>query len=145
MKRIRHTPEQIIRKLNTADQLIVQDQTVAEVCRVLEASQPTYHRWRQLYGAMKAEEAKRLTQLEKENARLKRPQAEAELDKAMVKDLAEGNSELGVSPAGRHGPAGALPGIPAEDLPPGGSAPQHTAPSDQGCFHRGGEAVLSSP
>jgi len=91
MKRTRHTPEQIIRKLKTADQLIAQGQTVAEACRVLEVSQPTYHRWRQLYGCMKAEEAKRLSQLEKENARLKRLLAEAELDKAMLKDLAEGN------------------------------------------------------
>jgi putative transposase len=91
MKRTRHTPEQIIRKLKTADQLIAQGQSVAEACRVLEVSQPAYHRWRQLYGGMKAEEAKRLTQLEKENSRLKRLLAEAELDKAMLKDLAEGN------------------------------------------------------
>jgi putative transposase len=61
---------QIIRKLKTADQLIAQGKTVSDVCRVLEVAQPTYHRWRQLYGVMKAEEAKRLTQLEKENARL---------------------------------------------------------------------------
>ena len=72
MKRPRHTPEQIIRKLKTADQLIAQGKTVADVCRVLEVAQPTYHRWRQLYGGMKAEEAKWLTQLEKENARLKK-------------------------------------------------------------------------
>ena len=68
MKRTRHTPEQIIRKLKTADQLLAQGQTVADACRVLEVSQPTYHRWRQLYGGMKAEEPKRLSQLEKENA-----------------------------------------------------------------------------
>jgi putative transposase len=92
MKRTRHTPEQIIRKLKTADQLIAQGKTVFDVCRVLEVAQPaTYHRWRQLYGGMKAEEAKRLTQLEKENARLKKLLAEAELEKAMLKDLAEGN------------------------------------------------------
>ena len=47
-------------------------------------SQPTYHRWRQLYGGMQAEEAKRLTQLEKENGRLKKLLAEAELEKAML-------------------------------------------------------------
>jgi putative transposase len=46
MKRTRHTPEQIIRKLKTADQLIPQGKTVADVCRVLEVAQPTYHRWR---------------------------------------------------------------------------------------------------
>jgi hypothetical protein len=54
-------------------------------------TQPTYHRWRQQYGGMQAEEARRLTQLEKENARLKKLLAEAELEKAMLKDLAEGN------------------------------------------------------
>jgi putative transposase len=91
MKRTRHTPEQIIRKLKSADQLIAQSKTVADVCRVLEVAQPTYHRLRQLYGGMKAEEAKRLTQLQKENARLKMLLAEAELEKAMLKDLAEGN------------------------------------------------------
>jgi transposase-like protein len=91
MKRNRHTPEQIIRKLKAADQLIAQGKTVAEVCLILEVAQPTYHRWRQLYGGMKAEEAKRLTQLEKENARNKKLLAEAELEKAILKDLAEGN------------------------------------------------------
>ena len=91
MKRTRHTPEQIIHKLKRADQLIAQGQTVADACRVLEVSQPTYHRWRQLYRGLKTEEAKRLTQLEKENAQLKRLLSEAELDKAMLKDLAEGN------------------------------------------------------
>jgi putative transposase len=70
MKRTRHTPEQIIHKHKTADQLIAQGKTVTDVCRVLEVAQPTYHRWRQLYGGMKAEEAKRLFQLEEENARL---------------------------------------------------------------------------
>jgi putative transposase len=88
MKRTRHTHEQIIRKLKTADQLIAQDKTVADVCRVLEVAQPTYHRWRQLYGGMKAEEAKRLTQVEKEYARLKKLLVEAELEKGMLKDLA---------------------------------------------------------
>ncbi len=54
-------------------------------------TQPTYHRWKQQYGGMQAEEAKQLTQLEKENARLKKLLAEAELEKAMLKELAEGN------------------------------------------------------
>ena len=52
MKRKRHTPEQIIRKLRTAEQLLNQGQTVADVCRTLEVSAPTYHRWQQLYGGM---------------------------------------------------------------------------------------------
>ena len=91
MKRIRHTAEQIIRKLKTAEQLIAQGKTVADVCRAIEVTQPTYHRWQQLYGGMKATEAKRLKELEQENARLKRLLADAELDKAMLKELAEGN------------------------------------------------------
>jgi putative transposase len=70
IKRTRHTPEQIIRKIKTADQLIAHGQTVAEACRVLKVSQASYHRWRQLYGGMKAEEAKRISQLGKENAGL---------------------------------------------------------------------------
>ena len=86
-KRTRHTAEQIIRKLKTAEQLIAQCKTVFEVCRDIEVTQQTYHRWRQHHGGIQAEEAKRLTQLEKENARLKKLLAEAELEKAMLKDL----------------------------------------------------------
>jgi putative transposase len=90
MKRTRHTAEQILCKLKTAEQLIAQGKTVVEVCgvievcRVIAVTQPTYNRWRQQYGGMKAEEARRLTQLEKENARLKKLLAEAELEKAML-------------------------------------------------------------
>jgi transposase-like protein len=57
MKRKRHNPEQIIRKLRTADQLLNQGQTLADVCRALEVSAATYHRWEQLYGGMKATQA----------------------------------------------------------------------------------------
>lgn len=91
MKRIRHPAEQIIRKLKTAEQLLAQGKSVADVCRAFEVSQPTYHRWKQQYGGMQAEEAKRLTRLEKENTRLKKLLAEAELEKAMLKELAEEN------------------------------------------------------
>ena len=82
---------QIIRKLRTAEQLLNQGQAVADVCRALEVSPATYHRWQHLYGGMKATEAKRLKELELENTRLKRLLADAELDKAMLKELAEGN------------------------------------------------------
>ena len=91
MKRKRHNPEQIIRKLRTAEQLLNQGQTVADVCRTLEVSAPTYHRWQQLYGGMMASEAKRLKVLEQENARLKRLLADAALDLVILKELAEGN------------------------------------------------------
>jgi len=91
MKRTRHTTEQIIRKLKTAEQLIAQGKPVVEVCRVIEVTQPTYLLWREQYGGMQAEEARRLTQLEKENTRLIKLLAEAELEKSMVKNPAEGN------------------------------------------------------
>ena len=65
MKRICHSAEQFIHKLKTAEQLIAQGKTVADVCRAIEVTQPTYHRWKQQYGGMQVEEAKRLTQLEK--------------------------------------------------------------------------------
>ena len=63
MKRRRHTPEQIIRKMRTAEQLLNQGQRVAYFSRALEVSAPTYHRWQQLYGRMKATEAKRPKEL----------------------------------------------------------------------------------
>jgi transposase-like protein len=68
-------------------QLIAQGKTVVVICRVIEVAQPTYHRWRQQYGGVQAEEARRLTQLEKKNARFKKLLAEAELEKAILKDL----------------------------------------------------------
>jgi putative transposase len=91
MKRRRHTPEQIIRKLAEADKLLAGGKSLEEVSRHLEITESTYHRWRNQYGGMKANDAKRLKQLEIENARLKKLLAEAELDKAMLKELAEGN------------------------------------------------------
>jgi transposase-like protein len=66
-------------------------QTLAQVCQALQISEASFHRWRNLYGGMKAQEANRLKELEVENARLKKLLAEAELDKAILKDLAEGN------------------------------------------------------
>jgi putative transposase len=86
MKQIRRTAEQIIRKLKTAEQLIAQGRTVADACRTIEVTQPTYHRRKQQYVGMQAEEAKRLSLLEKENARLKKLLAEAELGKALLKE-----------------------------------------------------------
>ena len=91
MKRTRHTPEQIIRKLAEGDKLLAQGQSVEEVVRHLEITESTWHRWRNQYGGMKADDAKRLKELERENARLKKLLAEAELDKSMLKEIAEGN------------------------------------------------------
>ena len=91
MKRRRHTPEQVVRKLRTADALLAEGKDLAEVARELEVSEQTYHRWRNQYGGMKADDAKRLKELERENGRLKKLLAEAELDKSMLRELAEGN------------------------------------------------------
>ena len=90
-KRKRHNVEQIVRKLQDGDRLLNAGKSVAQVIQALEVSEATYHRWRNQYGGMKCAEAKRLKELESENARLKKLLAEAELDKAMLKDLAEGN------------------------------------------------------
>lgn len=91
MARKRHTPDQILGKLRDADVLLAQGESIAEVARKLEVSEPTYHRWRDQFGGMKGEEMKRLKELEKENAQLKRIVAEQALDNRMLKDLAEGN------------------------------------------------------
>jgi putative transposase len=90
MKRRRHTPEQVIRKLREADRLLGEGKTIADVCRHLEVSEQTFHRWRAQYGGMKANEAKRLKELEAENARLKKLVANQALDIDMLKEVAEG-------------------------------------------------------
>jgi transposase-like protein len=90
-KRRRHTPEQIIRKLAEGNKLLATGQDLEAVCRHLEVAESTWHRWLAQYCGMKANDAKRLKELEIENARLKRLLADAELDKAMLKELAEGN------------------------------------------------------
>ena len=91
MKRRRHTPEQVVRKLREADRLLGEGFELPEVCKALEVSEATFHRWRAQYGGMKADEAKRLKNLEVENQRLKKLVAEQALDIDMLKELAEGN------------------------------------------------------
>ncbi|HCO9487244.1 TPA: IS3 family transposase, partial [Escherichia coli] len=86
----RHTPEQVVRKLGQADRMLADGQDVAAVCRELGVSEQTYYRWRNQYGGLKADDAKRLKELEKQNATLKRLLAEAELEKAALKELAGG-------------------------------------------------------
>jgi putative transposase len=90
MTRRRHTPEQVIRKLNEADKLLNEGQDLAAVCRHLQVSEQTYHRWRNQYGGMKADDAKKLKELEKENARLKRIVADKELENLALREIAEG-------------------------------------------------------
>lgn len=90
-KRKKHSPEQIVAKLRDADVMLNSGKDLAAVLQSLEVSEATYHRWRTQYGGMKSDEAKRLKELEIENARLKRLLADAELDKAMLKEALRGN------------------------------------------------------
>jgi putative transposase len=91
VKRRRHTPEQIIRKLREADRLLADGLEVPEVAKQLEISEATYHRWRAQYGGLKANDVKRLKELETENARLKRIVADKELQIEALKELGRGN------------------------------------------------------
>jgi len=91
MKRRRHTPEQVIRKLREADRLLGEGKTIPEVARALEVSENTYHRWQRQFGGMKADDAKRLKELERENARLKTIVADKELEVRALKEVAKGN------------------------------------------------------
>ena len=90
-RRRRHTPEQIIRKLREADRLLGEGVEVPEVAKQLEVSEQTLHRWRLQYGGLKADDAKRLKELEKENVRLKRVVADQLLELDALKELARGN------------------------------------------------------
>lgn len=90
-QRRRHTPDQIIRKLREGERLLGQGQELPEVCKYLEITEATWYRWRNQYGGMKANDAKRLKELEAENARLKKMVAEQALDIDMLKELSGGN------------------------------------------------------
>jgi len=83
--RKRHSPKQIVQKLAEADRLLNAGQSVGQVLQMLGVSEATYHRWRNQYGGMKASEAKRLKEMEQENARLKRLLADAHLDNDILK------------------------------------------------------------
>ena len=91
MKQRHHSPQQIVRKLAEADKLLAEEKPIAEICRALEISEQTFHRWRNQYGGMKADDAKRLKELEKENVRLKRIVADQALDIDMLKEINRGN------------------------------------------------------
>ena len=90
VKRRHHTPEQVIRKLAEGEKLLNAGNDVAEVCRQLEITESTWHRWHNQYGGMKANDAKRLKELENENPRLKRIVADQALDNDMLRHIAEG-------------------------------------------------------
>ena len=89
--RRRHTPEQIIRKLREAERLLAEGRQVPEVAKALEVSEQTFHRWRAQYGGMKADDAKRLKELERENVRLKRIVADQMLENDALREISKGN------------------------------------------------------
>ena len=91
MPRKLYTPEQIINSLREAEVLLSKGSTAAEAARHLGISEQTYYKWRKEYGGMRINQAKRLKELEKENARLKRLVADQALDNAILKDVAQGN------------------------------------------------------
>jgi transposase-like protein len=92
MKRRRHTPEQIVRLLAEGEKLLGEGKPIDEVARHLEITESTWHRWRNQYGGMKADDAKELRDLRKENQRLKKIVADQALDIDMLRELNRGNS-----------------------------------------------------
>jgi putative transposase len=91
MKRRRHTPEQVVRKLREADRMLAEGKSIPEVAKALEVSENTFHRWRAQYGGMKADDVKRLKELERENSSLKQIVANKELEIEGLKEIAKGN------------------------------------------------------
>jgi len=91
MARKRHTPEEIIGKLREAEVLISQGRSVAEAARAIGVTEQSYYRWRKEYGGLKMDQARRLKELERENARLRRAVADLTLDKMILAEAARGN------------------------------------------------------
>jgi putative transposase len=91
MPRKKHTPEQIIAKLRQAEVAVSTGSTVVESVRQIEVIEQTFYRWRNAYGGLSIDQAKRLKQIEAENSRLKRAIADLTLDNQILKEAAEGN------------------------------------------------------
>jgi putative transposase len=91
VKNKRHTPEQIVRKLRDAEAKLAAGASVPQVAKDLGISEATFHRWRNQYGGMKADATKRLKELEKENARLKKIVADQAVDISILKEVSRGN------------------------------------------------------
>ena len=91
-KQKRHNAEQIIAKLREADVELGRGQRVGQVCRKLEISEHTYYRWRKEFGGLKVDQARRMRELEQENARLKKLVADQALDISILRETARGNS-----------------------------------------------------
>jgi putative transposase len=107
-----HTPEQVVRKLAQADQMLAEGKEVADVCRELGIAEQTYYRWRNQFGGLKADDAKRLKDLERENTTLKRLLADTELEKAALKRLLA-DTELEKAALKEIAKETSKPGVPA--------------------------------
>jgi putative transposase len=126
--RKRHNPEQVVRKLMAADRLLAEGKDTSAVCRELGVSEATYHRWRNQFGGLKAEDAKRLKELERENSTLKRLLADAELEKAALKEIARGTSKPATSAGGRSISSAGAGGQRTVRLPRDRAASRHPTP-----------------
>ncbi len=91
MPRKRFSAAEIVNKLREAEVLIAQDQSVAQVCKQIGITDQTYYRWRKEYGSLSTDQAKQLKELQRQNARLKSLLADAELDKAILREAANPN------------------------------------------------------
>ena len=91
MPRKRYSAEQIIAHLREAEVLLAKGQTTGEVCRHLGIAEQTYYRWRKEYGGLKVDQARRMKDLERENARLRQAVSELTLDKVILQEAARGN------------------------------------------------------
>ena len=91
MRRKRYSPEKIIGMLREAEIALAQGMTIGQICRQLSISEQTYYRWRKRYGGMRISQAKRMKDVERENARLKKAVADLTLDKVILKEALEGN------------------------------------------------------
>ena len=85
-----YSPEQIISYLREAEVLQSKGSTIPQICKKLGIAEQTYYRWRKKYGSLSVAQAKRLKEVEKENARLRKLVADLSLDKAILKEVAEG-------------------------------------------------------
>jgi putative transposase len=91
MPKKRYTPEEIVAKLRQVDVVVSQGQNIADAIRQIGVNEVTYYRWRQEYGGLKADQVKRLKELEQENSRLRRAVSDLTLDKLILQEAARGN------------------------------------------------------
>jgi putative transposase len=90
-RRKKHTPEQVVNLLRQIEVAVANGKTTSQACKEAEIKEQTYYRWRKEYGGLQVDQARRLKELESENARLKRPVSELSLEKLALKDIASGS------------------------------------------------------